>query len=110
MMKIAMSAAAGGLIRALLSRAGVERDEVLLTHYRSTEWHSLTFEGERHEIGWRVPGPDAQSVIDRLLDGLAQAEFVIPGQILADIAVEQEPATHADGSISVELAALTIAA
>jgi len=41
MMKLAMSPAAAGLLRALLDRAGVDRDRILLTEFRSTDWRSL---------------------------------------------------------------------
>jgi len=57
MRTIAMSAAAAGLLRALLARAAVERDRILLTELRSTDWQSLTFIGERHRIQLRVSGP-----------------------------------------------------
>ena len=59
MMKLALSAAAAGLLRALLARAGIDRDRILLTEFRSTDWQSLTFIGERHEMELRIPGPDA---------------------------------------------------
>ena len=58
MMRSALSVAAAGLLRSLLARAGVERDRILLTDFRSTDWQSLTFVGERHEIRLRLPGPD----------------------------------------------------
>jgi hypothetical protein len=50
MLKIAMSPTASALLRALLERAGAPRDRILLTSVRSTDWQSLTFIGERHEI------------------------------------------------------------
>ncbi len=46
MMKLAMSPAAAGLLRALLGRAGLDRNRILLTEFRSTDWHSLTLAGE----------------------------------------------------------------
>ena len=109
MMKLALSAAAAGLLRALLARAGVSRDRILLTEFRSIEWNSLTFSGERHEIDFRVTGPDAQPVLDLVLGGLDEAEFVVPGQIVADISVPKDPRRNPDGSISVRIEALTIA-
>lgn len=109
MMRPAMSATAAGLISALLARSGIARERVLLTDYRSTEWHSLTFDGERHQIGFRFPGPDSSGAVKRLLDGLADAEFALRGQLVADIAVEHRPKLHPDGAISVGLEALTIA-
>lgn len=110
MMKMTMSPAAAGLIRALLARAGVPREEVLISTYRSTDWHSLTFAGERHEIGLRIAGHDAAATVERMVAGLEEAEFSITGQIVADIALEQPPHTHRDGSVSIAIEALTIAA
>ena len=108
MMKLALSTAAAGLLRSLLARAGVDRDRILLTEFRSTDWQSLTFMGERHEMELRVPGPDAGALVDRLTSGLADAEFAIPGQIVADIGLERPPAHTKDGSISLHIEALTI--
>lgn len=108
MMKLALSPAAAGLLRALLARAGVNRDRILLTEFRSIDWQSLTFIGERHEIELRVPGPDAANLVERLMAGLSDTEFSIPGQIVADIGLERPPIHHRDGTISLHLEALTI--
>jgi hypothetical protein len=56
MNRLPMSSAGAALLRALLTRALVDRDRILLTNYRSTDWQSLTFVGERHELHFRVPG------------------------------------------------------
>jgi hypothetical protein len=56
MNRIAMSKAGAALLRALLSRALVEPDRILLTDYRSSDWQSLTFVGERHENAISNPG------------------------------------------------------
>ena len=109
MMKLALSPAAAGLLRALLARGGINRDRILLTEFRSVDWQSLTFVGERHQMRLRVPGPDADQLVDRLVDGLANANFSIPGQIVADIGLEQPPMRNADGSIALTIEALTIA-
>ena len=109
MMKMAMSQAASGLLRSLLARADVDRDRILLTEFRSVDWQSLTFTGERHHIELRVPGAGAEAVIQRLTGGLEDAEFGIPGQILADIVVMEPPRRAADGSITLTIEALTIA-
>ena len=109
MMKLAMSPAAAALLRALLARAGVERDRILLTQFRSVDWNSLTFSGERHLIDLRIPGPAAQDVAGRLTGGLDDAEFAIPGQIVADITVAGSPVRSADGSLSIKIEALTVA-
>jgi hypothetical protein len=109
MMKLALSTAAAGLLRALLARAGIDRDRILLTEFRSTDWQSLTFIGERHEMELRIPGPDAHQLARRITDGLGDAEFAIPGQIVADICLKRPPEHNIDRSISLCLEALTIA-
>jgi hypothetical protein len=109
MMKLALSAAAAGLLRALLARAGVSRDRIFLTKFRSVDWKSLAFSGERHEINFRVPGPDPRPVLDLLLHGLEEAEFAVPGQVVADVSIAQKPRRHPDGSASIRIEALTIA-
>lgn len=109
MMKLALSPAAASLLRALLARGGIDRDRILLTEFRSIDWQSLTFIGERHQMLLRVPGPDADDLVARLIVGLADAEFSISGQIVADIGLEQPPTRNSDGSITVMVEALTIA-
>lgn len=108
-MKLALSPAAAGLLRALISQTGIDRHRILLTNYRSIDWQSLTFIGERHEMELRIPGPDAEAVTMRMTEGLADDEFEIPGQILADIGLERPPAHNCDGSITLHIEALTIA-
>ena len=108
MMKIPMSVAAAGLLRSLLARAGVNRDRFLLIESRSTEWQSLTFVGERHELRFRILGPDAFEIVTSLTSRLEDVEFSIPGQIVADIGLVCLPRRESDGSITFELEALTI--
>ena len=109
MMKLGLSPAAAGLLRTLIARTGIDRDRILLSAYRSVDWQSLTFNGERHEMELRIPGPDAEAIVTRLSDGLGDAEFAIPGQIVADIGLQQPPAFNEDGSITLFVEALTIA-
>lgn len=108
MMKIAMSAAASALLRALIARAGVPRDRILLTDVQSVDWRSLVFSGERHQLELSVPGPDSRLVAERMCRGLEQAEFSIPGVIVADIAVMGTERRALDGSTVVTIEALTI--
>ena len=107
MMKLAMSPAAAGLLRALLARAGVDRNRILLTDFRSQDWRSLTFAGEPHRIDLRIPGPGAAAIAEVLTRDLADAEFAIPSQIVADIAVNGAMVEHPDGAISLTIEALT---
>ena len=109
MNRIGMSVAASGLLRALIARAGVPRDRILLTGLQSTDWQSLTFVGERHQIQLRVPGPDSEKIVERLCQGLEDAEFSIAGQIVADIVVIGTPVRAGDGSTAVSIEALTVA-
>ena len=108
MNRIAMSPAASSLLRALIARAGVSTDRILLTEVRSTDWQSLTFIGERHEFGLRILGPDASGIVEPLCTGLEDAEFRIPSRIVADIAMVGQPARGRDGSISIAIEALTV--
>ena len=108
MMKLAMSPAAAGLLRAVLSRTGIDRNRILLTEFRSTDWHSLTFAGERHRMDLRIPGPGASGIADLLTRDLGEAEFALAGHIVADIAVEGAIIEHPDGAISLTIEALTV--
>jgi hypothetical protein len=108
MNKLPMSYAAAALLRALTARAGLPRDRILLTDVQSVDWQSLTFTGERHHIAVRVTGSDSGSGVERMLRGLEDAEFSIPGLVVADIAVLGEPERTLDGSIIVRIEALTV--
>jgi len=107
--RLNMSPAAAALFRALLARSPSDRDRILLTQYRSTDWQSLTFIGERHEFRFRITGPDADEIYSRLTLGLEDADVPIPRQLLADVVVEGPPARERDGSIGFAIEALTIA-
>ena len=108
MNRLPMSSAGAALLRALLTRALVNRDRILLTDYRSTDWQSLTFVGQRHELRFRLTGPDAQVIYERMTDKLDDTEFTIPRQIVADVVVYGQPSREPDGSISFTIEALTI--
>ena len=99
-----MSPAASALLRALVARAGVARDRILLIDVRSVDWQSLTFVGERHQFELRATGPNSSEIIDRLCSGLEDAEFSIPGQLVADINV----VGSRDGSKNIIIEALTV--
>ena len=103
-----LSTAASGILRGLIARSGASRGEVLLTGVRSVDWRSLTFDGERHEIGLRFTGPMAGAESERMLDRLGDHEFTLSGAIVADIAVTAKSASP-DGSVGVAIEALTIA-
>lgn len=110
MMRIAMSSAASALLRALIARSGVPRDRILLTEAQSIDWQSLAFTGERHHIDLRVTGPGAPQVVERMCEGLTDAEFSIPGIIVADVGILRGPELASDGSVTVAIEALTVSA
>jgi hypothetical protein len=102
-----LSPAAALLLRSLLARAGLDADRILLSKFRSVDWQSLTFTGERHEIGLRLRGPHAADALARLRDGLGDAEWALPGHVVADILIVGTRAAG-DGAIDVDLEALTL--
>lgn len=110
MNRIPMSNAASSLLRALIARAAVPRDRILLSDAHSVDWRSLTFNGERHHLELRVPAPNSRLVVDRMCAGLEDVEFSIPGVIVADISVAGVPNRALDGSTTVTIEALTVAA
>lgn len=108
MNKLPMSNAASALLRALIARAGVPRDRILLTEVQSADWQSLTFSGERHHIALRVTGSDSPKAVRRMCEGLEDAEFSIPGIIVADIAIVGQPKRGLDLSTAIAIEALTV--
>jgi len=105
-----MSPAAGAVLRALIGRSGAERDRILLTDVHSTDWQSLTFTGERHHMTLTIRGLDSASAVERMCAGLEDAEFSIPGLLVADIGLVGRPRRMSDGSIEIIVEALTVAA
>ena len=105
-----MSPAASGLLRGLGARSGAPREQILLTEIRSTDWQSLTFDGQRHRIGLRIVGDHSATVARRMIDRIEDVEFVIPGILVADIRVAEAPSGARDGSTSLVIEALTLAA
>lgn len=110
MNRIAMAPAASALLRALIGRAAVPRDRILLTDVQSVDWQSLTLTGERHQLELRVVGADSGAVAERMCRGLQDAEFSIPGVVVADIATVGQPRRALDGSTTFTVEALTISA
>jgi hypothetical protein len=105
-----MTAAASALLRALVGRAGPERNRILLSDWTSIDWHSLTFAGERHCAGFVFGGPDAGARAADWAEGLSNAEFDIgSSRLVAEIALSGAPQPPEDGSVLVQVEALTIA-
>lgn len=57
---------------------------VVVTARRSTPWASVTFTGARHALTVEAP---ASVALDAWLEALPEAEFAIPGHLVADLAV-----------------------
>jgi hypothetical protein len=110
MNRIPMSSAGAGLLRALLARGGTTREQVRLVSYRASDWGSLTFEGERHELVLRLAGTDRSATTALMLDGLDEHEFELCGQIVADITAHITQTTDVDRAIEVRIEALTVGA
>lgn len=108
MMRLALSPATSGLLRALVRRGNCPRDRILLTDHRSVEWQSLTFLGERHELQLRIAGAGAADIAAAIADGIEDAEFAISGHILADISCAGDRQAASDGSVTLRIEALTI--
>lgn len=104
----ALSLAAAGLIRALAARSGASRDQVLIGDVRSTAWHSLTFDGERHHFALHIIGANADAHAARMAHRLEEAEFAIPGILVADIIISDGPKILFDGSATLAIEALTV--
>lgn len=109
MMRMQMSPAAAALLRALTARSGAERNRILLTDVRSTDWQSLTFMGERHQFSLRIWGDDSGAVAERMCAGLEEYEFSIAGIVVADVALAGTPTRAPDGATELVIEALTIA-
>lgn len=107
-MRAILSSAAALLIRSIMARTGLDQDRIFISHAHSVDWQSLTFIGERHELALRLSAPHAAAAATRLREGIADAEWDMPGQVVAEIAIAHE-CVGDDGSILVHLEALTIA-
>ncbi|MBO9670925.1 MAG: hypothetical protein J7485_10445 [Sphingobium sp.] len=94
----------GRLIAALLALAG-EAARIDDASFRP--WCSATFLGAQHRITLRIAGKDTHARTDQLARNLPEAELVIPGHIVADVAVDAVTPQD-DGTVLIALAVLTI--
>lgn len=96
----------GRLVRALMVLAG---ETATLLSASSTPWASATFQGGRHII---VIGFTDTVALDALAARVGEAEFHIPGHIVADVSIDRHEslaATHSDGpQATLHLSALVI--
>ena len=81
----------------------------MLSNWCSVDWQSLTFSGERHQAGFVIRGNDALALARRWTADLSTAEIPIgQGRFVADISVPADLSELEDGSVLVELEALTL--
>jgi hypothetical protein len=66
-----------------------EKPIVIIEAVRATDWASLTFVGQRHELDLRIEGPceAVDSALARIEAGIADAEIAIRGHFIAEIGV-----------------------
>jgi hypothetical protein len=73
---------------------------------RSRRWASVTFQGARHELVFRLEGEGAEEAAGRFLSHLDASGFRLRGHLVADVAlVEQE---RRPGLARIRLDALTV--
>lgn len=92
--------AATALLHALGARLGGAPYRVEELSCRN--WASVTFSGTRHKLTLRV----AAEAAGPFLDGIEEAEFRLPGHIVADIAVVSREC--GEGGTRIALEALTV--
>ena len=78
-------ASSTALLRAI--HALVPGADISIIHERP--WHSLIFCGTQICLSMNVTNPTTQDCVETLSSLLAEYEFHLPGQIVADIAVTQ---------------------
>ena len=80
--------------------------DFLLDEIRSRRWASVTFQGARHEIAFRLEGEGAEEAAGRFLGALDARNFQLRGHLLADISLVSEE--RRPGFARIRLDALTV--
>lgn len=96
------TAACAALLAALRLKAGAR----FAADARSLPWRCAELAGERHRLTLRFTGDRTGESVDRLVGGIADHEFALPGLLVADISVGD--LVEHDKGISVALEALTL--
>ena len=78
----------------------------VLEEVRSRPWASVTFQGARHELAFRLEGEAAEAAAGRFLSGLQPRDFPLRGHLLADLSVVAEE--RRPGFARIRLEALTV--
>jgi hypothetical protein len=95
----------GRLLTALLDRTGPDSD---VEDSRITAWASATFIGARHTVILMLNGEEKAARAQVLRTALPEAEFAIPGHIVADLSVDG--VEDESGAVRLTLSILTIEA
>lgn len=74
--------------------------------FRTRPWASVTFNGARQELAFRIEGPGASEAAALFAASLDDAEFKLRGHFVADIKLISSEAC--DGGVRLELEALTV--
>lgn len=78
----------------------------VLEEIRSRRWASVTFQGARHELAFRLEGEGAEEAAGRLLGSLDVRNFPMRGHLLADVSLVEEE--RRPGFARIRLDALTV--
>ena len=81
-------------------------DGFVLEEIRSRRWASVTFQGARHELDFRLEGEGAEEAAGRFLSGLDARNFDLRGHLLADVSLVAEE--RRPGFARIRLDALTV--
>jgi hypothetical protein len=93
-------------LTALLRAIRAKLPDPVMEQVSSRAWASITFSGARHQLCLRLAGEGAKDAADGFVSGLCEADFHLPGHILADIALSSRQ-DSADG-VRLKLEALTV--
>ena len=62
----------------------------VLEELHSRRWASVTFQGARHRLAFRLEGEGAEAAASRFLSGLQPRDFPLRGHLLADLSLIEE--------------------
>lgn len=78
----------------------------VLEEIRSRKWASVTFQGARHELLFRLEGEGAEDAAGHFLGRLEARNFALRGHLLADVSMVEEE--RRPGFARIRLDALTV--
>ena len=74
------------LLDALLALTGGHGE---LVSHTERPWASATFSGSRHTVTLNFDGLEAIAAAEQFIEAVPEHEFTIPGQLVADVAVNE---------------------